>query len=374
MFRSIVFPSVLLLALSVRGVPVEGRACYRYGDGESLVEARLSAKTLALRDAVEGAAVFLEARSTVADYRLREDLVEALAAGFLTGCAEDTETDREAGSVCCRVSCDVDPADLERFVAGAAAERRSRDALPANDCLRVLALNRAASPDGERQRFTAVLKVLDPGACDAAARALSLVYLDGDGRVAGGATRELPGRLRRGEIIELGFDTRLDVVGALVELAPTPDSGPSSDLPPELEEAIARFFAAVESGDLEARLALLAEDALVLPDHGPPMVGRAEIADRLRKAGGVFRIRDRRVLDRIVDGGLACLSCSYEYDWHAEGEAPRWRLTKNLHVWERSAGGDWRLRTDIWNSDRPPADVREEGAASAEDGRGSAAE
>lgn len=356
------FLLLLLLVASASAERIQGQACYRYGDGESLVEARLASKALALRDAVEGAAVFVEASSTIEDYRLREDLVEALSVGFLTDCEESVETDREAARVCTRVACDVDPDQLRRFLEGVALERRQRAGLPGNDCLQVLALNRAPSPDGTRQRFTAVVKVLDPGACDEGARTVSLLYLDGDGRIVGGATRGLAGRLRTGGILELGFDTRLETMGAEVELVETGPGGSDGEWPGELQQAVERFQAAIESGDVEARIALLADDARLLPDHGEPIQGREAIAARWRASrDSVFRLRDRRELGRIVDGGLACLSASYEHTWHAPDEPARWHRTKNLHVWIRDGNGAWRLWADIWNSDLPPADFLEEG-------------
>ena len=46
-------------------------------------------------------------------------------------------------------------------------------------------------------------------------------------------------------------------------------------VPPELRAAIDSFYAAVEHGDVEARIALFAEDALMLPNHWTLIRGKA---------------------------------------------------------------------------------------------------
>jgi ketosteroid isomerase-like protein len=54
-----------------------------------------------------------------------------------------------------------------------------------------------------------------------------------------------------------------------------------------------------------------------------------------------------------VSGDLACTANSYYYTYHASDSEPRWHKTKNVHIWKRDAGGEWKLHVDIWNSDVP---------------------
>ncbi|MBN2170625.1 MAG: nuclear transport factor 2 family protein [Candidatus Krumholzibacteriota bacterium] len=143
-----------------------------------------------------------------------------------------------------------------------------------------------------------------------------------------------------------------------------PDARDSGDL----DAAIAAFYAAVASGDVEARIALLAEDAVMLPSHWTPAAGKADIAAMLRSgAGWVFRIQDREEVRRWVDGDLAVTVNRYAYTWHREGDAPQWHRTKNVHVWRRGADGAWRQQLDIWNSDVPLAAFAGEGKPPADD-------
>lgn len=126
------------------------------------------------------------------------------------------------------------------------------------------------------------------------------------------------------------------------------------DPPGELLEAMDSFYAAIESDDVEARIALLADDIVMMPNHWTIGLGRESVAAGLRAIeGAVFRIRDREVLRVSVSGDLAYTVNSYYYTYHASGDEPQWHKTKNVHVWRRDQAGLWKLEVDIWNSDVP---------------------
>jgi ketosteroid isomerase-like protein len=127
-------------------------------------------------------------------------------------------------------------------------------------------------------------------------------------------------------------------------------------VPAELVAAIDAFYAAVESGDGEARIEMFTDDAIMMPNHWTRIEGREAIAEVIRSGtGSVFRIRDREVLDIDADGGIAYTVNAYDYTYHAEGAVPRWHRTKNVHIWKLDSAGQWRLHVDIWNSDVPMA-------------------
>lgn len=77
-------------------VEVTGDATYTYGDNESLLAATTTAKTLAIRKAIESYQVFVDATSTVQDFQLTQDLVKTIAAGYLHDLkiVEQSETGR----------------------------------------------------------------------------------------------------------------------------------------------------------------------------------------------------------------------------------------------------------------------------------------
>ena len=139
------------------------------------------------------------------------------------------------------------------------------------------------------------------------------------------------------------------------------DESPLSELPVALQEAIGRFYAAIESDDVEARVELLDEDIIMMPNHWTMSRGKETVAEMFRGTEGtVFRLKDREVVDAGVDGDLAYTVNSYYYTWHHEGEEPQWHKTKNVHHWRKQEDGRWLQSLDIWNSDVPMAQFSEE--------------
>lgn len=138
-------------------------------------------------------------------------------------------------------------------------------------------------------------------------------------------------------------------------------NGRIQKLPPELLAAVDSFYAAVEAGNTEARIALFSDSAIMMPDHWMLTRGKETIASGIRAAtGSVFRLKDREVVDMDIDGSIACVANSYYYTWHAEADEPQWHKTKNVHIWKRDTGGDWRFHLDIWNSDVPMSKFTED--------------
>ena len=127
-------------------------------------------------------------------------------------------------------------------------------------------------------------------------------------------------------------------------------------IPPDLLATIDAFYAAIENADTETRIALFAEDAIMMPNHWTMSRGKDKIAEMMRSsAEWVFKLRDRKVVDIDVSGDIAYTVNSYYYTWHAEGAEPQWHKTKNVHIWkyvtEKDIEGSWKLHVDIWNSD-----------------------
>lgn len=147
------------------------------------------------------------------------------------------------------------------------------------------------------------------------------------------------------------------LLGGLAGCAAPPPAG----VPADLQAAIEGFYAAVEAGDVEARLALFDDDILMMPNHWTMMRGKEALAAALRAdTGSVFRLRGRQVVDIDADGDLAYTVNSYHYTYHPAGSEPRWHKTKNVHIWKRDAAGRWKLHVDIWNSDVPMGEFGDE--------------
>ena len=132
-------------------------------------------------------------------------------------------------------------------------------------------------------------------------------------------------------------------------------------IPTSLTSAIDAFYAAVEAGDVEARIGMFTDSAVMMPNHWTRYEGKEAIAAMMRAGEGyVFKIRDREVVDIDVSGDLAYTLNSYYYTWHSEEAEPQWHKTKNVHIWKRNTEGQWKLHVDIWNSDVPMADFPNE--------------
>jgi ketosteroid isomerase-like protein len=132
-------------------------------------------------------------------------------------------------------------------------------------------------------------------------------------------------------------------------------------VPADLRAAIDAFYAAVEAGDAEARIAMFSEEAVMMPNHWTMWESKEAIAEVIRAGkGSAFRLRDREIVDMDASDALAYTVNSYSYTYHAEGAEPRWHKTKNVHIWKRDAGGHWKLHVDIWNSDVPMSDFPNE--------------
>jgi len=62
---------------------ITGEYTYRYGDDQSLLEAKSFCYNLALRNALESYQIFVASTSELQNYQLRNDLIQTMASGYL---------------------------------------------------------------------------------------------------------------------------------------------------------------------------------------------------------------------------------------------------------------------------------------------------
>ena len=121
-----------------------------------------------------------------------------------------------------------------------------------------------------------------------------------------------------------------------------------------LEAAISSFYFAVEENNLDGRLALFTDDAIMMPNHWTIIRGKGDIGDVIRSGGEtVFQIKDLDRLELALSGDIGYTVNSYCYGFVREGQETEWHKTKNVHIWRRQPDGSWKLHVDIWNSDVP---------------------
>ena len=78
---------------------IHGKYCYQYGDSESLMIAKEISYSMALRKAIETYQTFVASTSIVQDFRLRNDLVETIASGYVEN-IKIARQDVEGRTVC----------------------------------------------------------------------------------------------------------------------------------------------------------------------------------------------------------------------------------------------------------------------------------
>lgn len=136
----------------------------------------------------------------------------------------------------------------------------------------------------------------------------------------------------------------------MVMVAKSQDAGDKGDL----LKSITAFYSAIEANNTEARIQLLSDDVIMMPNHWTMVRGKDAVSEMIQAgAAAVFKIRDREVVHIDISGDLAYTVNSYYYTYHANGQPDQWHRTKNVHIWRRDDTGLWKLSVDIWNSDVP---------------------
>ncbi|MFH1194135.1 MAG: DUF4440 domain-containing protein [bacterium] len=121
--------------------------------------------------------------------------------------------------------------------------------------------------------------------------------------------------------------------------------------PMKLLKAIDEFYLAIEEGDVEKRINLLADDFIMMPNHNQLNQDKQQLAEWIRAdKNGVFKIKDLNRIDFVLEGGIGYCVNEYYYTYHQKGEEPVWHKTKGVHIWEKNSKGEWQLKVDIWNS------------------------
>ena len=129
-----------------------------------------------------------------------------------------------------------------------------------------------------------------------------------------------------------------------------------------LRAADSALQAAVEAKDAEGTAALYMADATLLPIAEPAVVGRAAIQQEWAKTFGIPGFRNRARMTRLEvagSGDLGFTQGTYESTMTGTDGRPVVEGGKWVTVWRREADGQWRVATDIANTDAPPPEHQE---------------
>lgn len=140
--------------------------------------------------------------------------------------------------------------------------------------------------------------------------------------------------------------TIISAVSVLLLLAGCNQAPPAAD-PSVITSRSAAWEAALNAGDVDALVAVYSDDARLMPPDGPMTTGK----DAVRAAFG-------GMIDAGVGGTLTSVEAMVAGDMgHNIGT---YQLTsggevvdtgKFVEIWMRGADGEWRIASDIWNSD-----------------------
>ena len=88
-YNSYLLKAVLLICFQINifaqtnGSIIEGEYLYKYGDSETLLEAKALCYNMALRNAVESNLLFVSSTTDIKNYQIRNDIIQSLSAGYV---------------------------------------------------------------------------------------------------------------------------------------------------------------------------------------------------------------------------------------------------------------------------------------------------
>ena len=94
---------------------IRGHSCYTYGDQESLLQARETTRSLAIRNAIESYGVFITSTATVKNFQLTNDFIRLVSAGYLKD-IRIIEHKEEGRTICEKIQGVVSPQAIEKIL------------------------------------------------------------------------------------------------------------------------------------------------------------------------------------------------------------------------------------------------------------------
>jgi uncharacterized protein (TIGR02246 family) len=121
------------------------------------------------------------------------------------------------------------------------------------------------------------------------------------------------------------------------------------------------WAAAAKERDLDRSLSYMADDAIIFPPAGAPVVGKAAIRDFMAEAFATpgFSVTWEPEKVVVADGGdLAYTHARSAYTVPGPDGTIQTVHAKGVAIWRRGTDGHWRCVVDIWNEAPGPAQPR----------------
>jgi hypothetical protein len=129
--KNIIFGIFLCAVLAYGQDIIRGTYSYTYGDKESLVEAKQTCKSLAVKDAIESYYLYVESSTQVENSMLKDDIINFLAAGYLRN-LRITDQKEEGRTVTMTVEAEVNPDEVKQLVEKEIAEKPAQPEVAAD--------------------------------------------------------------------------------------------------------------------------------------------------------------------------------------------------------------------------------------------------
>ena len=120
------------------------------------------------------------------------------------------------------------------------------------------------------------------------------------------------------------------------------------------------WAAAARERDLDRSVSYMADDAIMFPPEGAPVIGKAAIREYMASgfANAGFSVTWEPEDAVVSDGGDLAYTRSHSvYTVPGANGAIQTIHAKGVTIWRKSADGNWHCVVDIWN-EAPPPDVK----------------
>lgn len=139
-------PSVYVLAKAGQA-RIQGEYCYQYGDSESLMIAKEISYAMALRKAIETYKTFISSTSIVKDFKLKKDIIEAIASGYVDN-IKIIKQDIKGRTVCTTLIGYVNPDAVKSIISRKVekvrkTKRKEFKGLVSNNALKILSIKKS---------------------------------------------------------------------------------------------------------------------------------------------------------------------------------------------------------------------------------------
>lgn len=138
----------------------------------------------------------------------------------------------------------------------------------------------------------------------------------------------------------------ISAISVLLLLAGCNQAPPATD-PSVITSRSATWQAALNAGDVDALAALYADDARLMPPGGPMTSGKEAVRASLGAMIDAGQGGTLTTVEAMVSGNMGYHVGTYQTT--AGGEVVD--TGKFVEIWNRGADGEWRIASDIWNSD-----------------------